>query len=53
MTPTTVHAAAAYERKFSDFIYLLQMTREELIVVHHPEVLGDTFDEIVESLALW
>ena len=50
MTPTTVHAAAAYERKFSDFIYLLQMTREELIVVHHPEVLGDTFDEIVESL---
>jgi predicted GTPase len=21
-----------------------------MIVIHHPEVLGDTFDEIVESL---
>ena len=40
----------AYARKFASFIDLLRHTPEELIVVHHPQVLGDTYDEIVESL---
>ena len=39
-----------YVKKFADFIRLLAETNEELIVVHHPEVLGDTYDELVESL---
>ena len=40
----------AYERKFARFIDLLRHTPEELVIVHHPEVLGDTYDELVESL---
>jgi hypothetical protein len=40
----------AYERKFSDFLFLIHSTHEELIVVHHPQVLGDNYEELVESL---
>ena len=39
-----------YEEKFSDFISLCAKTDTELVVVHHPQVLGDTYEEIVESL---
>jgi len=39
-----------YEQKFSDYIKMLSEVKEELIVVHHPEVLGDTYEELVESL---
>ncbi len=39
-----------YERKFSDFIKLLQKTEEEVVMIHHPEVIGDNYEEIVESL---
>lgn len=41
--------SVSYERKFSDFIRLLAES-EEVVVIHHPEVLGDTYEELVESL---
>jgi hypothetical protein len=40
----------AYERKFSDFLFILRSTKESLIAVPRPEVLGDTYHELVESL---
>ncbi len=39
-----------YERKVADFIKMLAETIDETIVVHHPEVLGDNYEEVVESL---
>ena len=39
-----------YEQKFSEFLFLIRTTPEEVIIVHHPEVLGDSHDELVESL---
>jgi hypothetical protein len=39
-----------YEEKFQDFIQMCNQSPEEIIVVHHPGVLGDTYDELVESL---
>jgi hypothetical protein len=39
-----------YERKFADFLFLLRATKEEVIVVHHPQALGDTYEQLVESL---
>jgi hypothetical protein len=40
----------AYEKKFSDFIRLLAESKEQQIMIHHPQVLGDDYQEIVESL---
>jgi len=42
--------STSYERKFADLIRLLAESKEEVVIVHHPQVLGDTFDELVESL---
>jgi hypothetical protein len=39
-----------YEQKFANFIRLLAETKEEAVMIHHPEVLGDDYAEIVESL---
>jgi diketogulonate reductase-like aldo/keto reductase len=39
-----------YERKFSEFLHLIRTTQEDVILIHHPEVLGDTYEELVESL---
>ncbi|TXT36757.1 MAG: hypothetical protein FD138_890 [Planctomycetota bacterium] len=39
-----------YERKFSEFLYLIRTTAEDIILIHHPEVLGDSYEELVESL---
>ena len=39
-----------YETKFADFIRMLAETPEETVIVHHPGVLGDDYDEIIESL---
>lgn len=41
---------SAYEKKFADFIRLLDASDEQLIMIHHPQVLGDNYQEIVESL---
>jgi hypothetical protein len=38
-----------YEQKFRGFIEICAKP-EEIVVIHHPQVLGDTYDEIVESL---
>lgn len=40
----------SYERKFADFIRLLAESKEQVVVIHHPQVLGDTYEELVESL---
>ena len=39
-----------YEQKFADFIKLLADAPEDLVVIHHPGVLGDTYEEIIRSL---
>ena len=39
-----------YEEKFSEFLYLIRTTAEDVILIHHPEVLGDTYEELVTSL---
>lgn len=44
------HTRSAYEEKFADFIRMLSETPEQVVVIHHPEVIGDTYEEIVESL---
>ena len=41
---------SAYAEKFAEFILLLRATPEEVIIVHHPEVLGDSYAEVIESL---
>jgi hypothetical protein len=42
-----------YETKFAQFIRLCRETpRGETIVITFPEVLGETYAEIVESLSL-
>jgi hypothetical protein len=37
-----------YERKFADFIRLLAESKEQVVIVHHPNVLGDSYEELVE-----
>lgn len=39
-----------YKEKFPNFIRLLEETKEDLLLVHHPQVLGDNYEELVESL---
>lgn len=45
-----VAPASPYEQKFADFIHMLAETKDEVVLIHHPEVLGDSYEEIVESL---
>ncbi len=44
------HAPSDYMQKFADFIRMLAEMKEEAILIHHPRVTGDTYEEIVESL---
>lgn len=42
-----------YEEKFRTFIELCQKAKEtgvNVVIVNHPEVLGDDYQELVESL---
>ena len=44
----------SYEKKFSDFIEMCEKARQDNIpqvIVHHPSVLGDTYEEVIESLS--
>ncbi len=34
----------AYEKKFANFIKLLAESPEEVVMVNHPNVLGDDYD---------
>ncbi|MCI0360152.1 MAG: hypothetical protein L0211_16865 [Planctomycetaceae bacterium] len=45
-----VAPANPYEQKFADFVRLLAESEETLVVIHHPQVIGDTYEEMVESL---
>lgn len=43
----------AYEKKFATFLRLCEATKNkgiEVVLIDHPEVLGDNYSEIVESL---
>ncbi len=43
-----------YEKKFSDLIEMCEKARQDNIpqvIVHHPSVLGDTYEEVIESLS--
>ncbi len=43
--------ATPYEQKFSEFIKLCSEAKEdEVVLIHHPAVLGDSYEEIIESL---
>jgi len=42
-----------YEQKFAGFLRMCEEAKEgklDVVVIHHPETLGDTYAEIVESL---
>jgi hypothetical protein len=40
-----------YEQKFKEFIRACaELPSGGVLVIHHPEVIGDDYDEIVESL---
>lgn len=38
------------ESKFKIFNELLEPSEAEIVVIHHPEVLGDNYEELVENL---
>ena len=43
-----------YERKFASFIEMCKEAQKDNIpnvIISHPQVLGDNYEEIVESLA--
>lgn len=43
----------SYEKKFAEFLRMCEEARNgnlDAVVIDHPEVLGDTYEEIVESL---
>lgn len=43
-----------YEKKFSDFIEMCENARQDntpQVIIHHPSVLGDTYEEVIESLS--
>lgn len=39
-----------YEKKFADFIKLCEDKSSQTVIIHHPEVIGDNYEEMVESL---
>jgi hypothetical protein len=42
---------AAYEQKFAEFIKMLkERATGDVVVIATPHALGDTYDEIIESL---
>jgi hypothetical protein len=43
----------SYEKEFAGLLRLCDDAKHgkiDVVVIHHPEVLGDTYEEIVESL---
>ena len=42
----------SYEDKFKNFIKMIDEAegKQELVLIHHPQVIGDNYDEMVESL---
>jgi len=49
-----MEASPAYEEKFAEFIEIIRASRESgigQVLVAQPWVLGDTYEEIIESLS--
>ena len=45
--------ATPYETKFAGFLEMCAAAKKgklDVVLIHHPEVLGDNYEEIVESL---
>ena len=43
-----------YVKKFSGFIEICEKAKQDNIpqvIIHHPSVLGDTYEEVIESLS--
>lgn len=43
-----------YEKKFASFITMCQKAKKDnipTVIISHPQVVGDTYEEIIESLA--
>ena len=46
--------SVTYEKKFGDFMKMCddaQKERVSVVIVSHPAVLGDSYEEIIESLS--
>ena len=43
-------ANTPYESKFADFIAMCNDPKIDLVLVHHAQALGDTYEEVIESL---
>jgi protein required for attachment to host cells len=40
----------SYETKFADFVRLCREQQGQVVIIAAPQVLGDTYEELVESL---
>lgn len=41
----------SYETKFKEFIRMCsEMREDDVVLISHPQVLGDTYDEVIKSL---
>ncbi len=53
MTGGNGDTTSVYEQKFAGFISVCEKadpSGKDVLIINHPEVIGDTYDEIVESL---
>ena len=53
MTDSNGDATAVYKKKFAGFISICEKadpSGQDVLIIDHPEVIGDDYDEIVESL---
>ena len=53
MTGSNGDSTSPYEQKFAAFIEVCGKANpsgKDVLIINHPEVIGDTYDEIVESL---
>ena len=44
----------SYEKKFSEFVKMCEKAKQDnmpQVLIHHPSVLGDTYEEVIESLS--
>lgn len=46
----------AHQKKFAQFIEMCQQTQTkgdaDIVIIHHPAVLGDTYEELITNLSL-
>ncbi len=53
MTGGNGDTTSVYEQKFSEFLKVCEKSDpsgKDVLIIDHPEVIGDDYDEIVESL---